>query len=119
MTVDAARLHLPISDYALLSDCNSAAPASSAGSIDWLCLPRFDSPAVLVLETTFTTAPGRWSFATRSHSRATSEDTDWDAIPRMRCCAASLGNFPQAFSRIGLVNAAWAISQAARGEPAA
>jgi alpha,alpha-trehalase len=30
-----------------------------------------------------------------------------------------LGNFPQAFSHIGLVNAAWAISQAAEGAPAA
>ncbi|GAA1221849.1 glycoside hydrolase family 15 protein [Rhodoglobus aureus] len=29
-----------------------------------------------------------------------------------------LGNFPQAFSHVGLVNAAWAIDQAERGQPA-
>jgi alpha,alpha-trehalase len=37
---------LPLAEYALLSDCRSAALVSRAGSVDWLCFPRFDGPSV-------------------------------------------------------------------------
>ena len=36
----------PISDYAYLSDCHSAALVSRAGSVDWCCMPRLDSDPV-------------------------------------------------------------------------
>jgi GH15 family glucan-1,4-alpha-glucosidase len=37
---------LPIGEYALLSDCHSAGLVSRDGSVDWLCVPRFDAPSV-------------------------------------------------------------------------
>ena len=36
----------PIADYAFLSDCESTALVAPSGDVEWLCLPRPDSPSV-------------------------------------------------------------------------
>jgi len=54
-----SRHDLPIGDYALLSNCRSAALVSKGGSVDWVCFPRFDRPSVFarLLDAT----AGHWS----------------------------------------------------------
>src|SRR5688572_4930599 len=59
----------PIADYALLSDCHSAALVSRHGTIEWLCLPRFDAPSVFGMM--LDGEAGHWSLLARNGSRTT------------------------------------------------
>ena len=36
----------PIADYAFLSDCEATALVAPSGNVEWMCLPRMDSPSV-------------------------------------------------------------------------
>jgi GH15 family glucan-1,4-alpha-glucosidase len=72
----STRHDVPIGDYALLSDCRSAALVSKAGSVDWLCFPRFDKPSIFgrLLDPT----AGHWSIRPAAEfetSRTYVEDT--------------------------------------------
>jgi GH15 family glucan-1,4-alpha-glucosidase len=74
-----------IEDYALLGDLHTAALVSTTGSIDWLCLPRFDSPAAFAA-LLHNEEAGHWTLAPAAATRCASRryapdtlvlETDW------------------------------------------
>src|SRR6516225_9422657 len=74
-----------IEDYALLGDLHTTALVSTAGSIDWLCLPRFDSPAAFAA-LLHNDEAGHWALAPAAGGTCTTRryagntlvlETDW------------------------------------------
>ncbi|UXY19041.1 glycoside hydrolase family 15 protein [Streptomyces cynarae] len=79
-------MHPRIEDYALIGDEQTAALVGRDGSIDWLCLPRFDSPACFA-KLLGTEEHGHWRIAPRGARLCTRRayrpdtlvlDSDWD-----------------------------------------
>ena len=68
-----------ISDYAMIGDCRSGALVSRNGSIDWLCLPRFDSAACFAA-LLGTPEHGRWQIKPRGRASVTRQYADGSLI---------------------------------------
>ncbi|MCP2030526.1 GH15 family glucan-1,4-alpha-glucosidase [Okibacterium sp. HSC-33S16] len=68
-----------IEDYALISDCYTAALVSIDGSIDWLCMPRYDSPSMFGA-LLGTEDHGRWRLAPSSPSASAVRRYDGDSF---------------------------------------
>jgi GH15 family glucan-1,4-alpha-glucosidase len=60
----------PIGDYAVVGDMQTCALVSRAGSVDWLCLPRFDSPSCFTA-LLGTPEHGRWLLGPLGKARST------------------------------------------------
>src|SRR5215210_2098483 len=67
-TLPTAGASTPIADYGLLADCNGSALVDRAGSIDWLCMPRYDSAAIFAR--LLDPEAGHWSIRPAADFRA-------------------------------------------------
>ncbi|WP_158863509.1 glycoside hydrolase family 15 protein [Leifsonia sp. AG29] len=72
-------MSLPIEDYALISDCFTGALVGKDGSIDWLCLPRYDSQSMFG-SLLGTEDHGRWLVAPADPSASSTRHYEGDTM---------------------------------------
>ena len=120
----------PIAEYGFLSDCEVSALIAAGGTVEWMCLPRMDSPSVfaanldrgagsfLHTRSRDRLDARRWPMLVRQVEAAIEhwKEPDqglWEVRGPSRLYAEEidphsgrhLGNFPQAFSHLALINA--------------
>jgi GH15 family glucan-1,4-alpha-glucosidase len=68
----------PLETYGFLSDCHSAALVAADGSVDWWCLPRFDSPSVF--GALLDPDAGHWRIAPEGEDVRCEQQPDQDSL---------------------------------------
>ncbi len=99
---------LRIEDYAIIGNMHTAAMVGLDGSIDWLCMPRFDSPACFAA-LLGTPDNGRWLIAPRDQPHRISRSYRGDTLvleTEFRCAdgTAAVIDFMPVAERVGKVD---------------
>ncbi len=99
--------YLPIEEYGIIGDLHSVALVGTNGSLDWCCLPHFDSPSVFAarLDEARLTFEKMLTYA--NHLGLYAEE--------IGPSGEALGNFPQALTHLALISAAANLDRALGG----
>jgi GH15 family glucan-1,4-alpha-glucosidase len=97
----------PIADYGFLSNCRTGALVAPDGTVDWLCVPRFDSPSMFgALPDYGAGGFSLWPFGINVPRARIYEPRTNTLVSSGVESGRHPGNFPQAFSHLALVEPA-------------
>jgi GH15 family glucan-1,4-alpha-glucosidase len=83
----------PIAEYGFLSDCEVSALVAASGNVEWMCLPRMDSPSIFAA--ILDRAAGRFRLGPADATEGVS------MAAQKICRTLGIGRFPQAWSYLG------------------